>query len=44
MVGGGAGKLLFWCPSAGGGRPQLRMGMGAVDKEDGGSGESRERV
>lgn len=31
-------KLLFWCPSAGGGRPQLRMGMGAVDKEDGGSG------
>ena len=29
------------CPSAGGGRPQLRVGVGTVDKEDRGSGESR---
>lgn len=43
MVGEGAGKLLFWgcllfqCRK---GRPQLRVGVGTVDKEDGGSGES----
>lgn len=28
------------CPSVGGGRPQLGVGVGTVDKEDGGSGES----
>ena len=28
------------CPSAGGGRPQPGVGVGTVDKEDGGSGES----